>query len=53
MEKEHIHGKMEENIRVSINKIKKMGSALMYGQMEENILDNGKIVKGMEKVKSF
>jgi hypothetical protein len=40
---------MDENIEVIIVMIKNMARVHIFGLMEENILENGKMIKDMEK----
>lgn len=49
MVKERLHGLMEDVIKVNINTIKNMDSEHSSGQMEENMLDIGKMVNNMEE----
>ena len=51
MEKVYMNGKMEEDMKDNINTIKNMDLVVINGQMVENILVNGEIVKDMEKEK--
>ena len=46
-----MNGGMEGCMKVNINLIKNMDMAVINGQMEEDTLDNGPIVKEMEKEK--
>jgi len=46
-----MNGKMEEDMKDNINTIKNMDLVVINGQMVENILVNGEIVKDMEKEK--
>jgi hypothetical protein len=43
------NGLMVDNIKVLIEMIKNMVLAGIYGQITENILDNGRTIKDMEK----
>lgn len=49
MGKENIHGKMEENIKENIFKIKSMDLVYILGRMEKFIKDIGKMDCRMEK----
>ena len=51
MEKVYMNGKMEEDMKDNINMIKNMDLVVINGQMVENILVIGEIVKDMEKEK--
>ena len=51
MEEVNMNGEMEECMKVNINLIKNMDMAVINGKMGEDILDNGLIVKEMEKEK--
>ena len=46
-----MNGKMEEDMKDNINMIKNMDLVVINGQMVENILVIGEIVKDMEKEK--
>ena len=46
-----IYGKMAENTKGSIKLIKSMGLDNIHGQMEENIMEIGKIVRDTVLVK--
>lgn len=52
MEKEFTPGKMEENMKVSINLIKNMDSVLILGKTAEDMSANGKIVNVTVEEKS-
>jgi hypothetical protein len=47
MEKEYIHGKMEEDMREIINLIKSMGSEYINGLMVDNIRGYGDLASNM------
>ena len=49
MVKERLHGLMEDAIKVNINTIKNMDSEHSSGQMEENMLDIGRMENNMEE----
>jgi hypothetical protein len=49
MDKVYLAGLMAEDMKVNINRIKKMGSGFILGKMEGNMLDNGKTVNNMVK----
>lgn len=49
MAEEFILGVQVENMKESINMIENMGLVATHGQMAENILANGKIIKDMGK----
>ena len=49
MVKERLHGLMEDAIKVNINTIKNMDSEHSSGQMEENMLDIGRMESNMEE----
>lgn len=53
MDMANINGKMVENIKANINMIKSMVQENILGQMAEDIMDNGKIVRDMDKVKLY
>lgn len=46
-----MNGKMEENMKDSINLIKNMDLENILGQMEEDITGNGLTVNDMDKVR--
>lgn len=53
MEKVSMSGKMEENMKDSINLIKSMGQENILGLMEEDIMAIGRTVNDMDKVRLF
>ena len=50
MEWEKLNGQMEENILVSILKIRNKAKELLNGKMEKSMWVSGKVVNNMEKV---
>lgn len=50
MEKEHLHGPMEENMWENMLKIRKEDMESLYGQMEDAIVENGLMESSMVRV---
>ena len=46
-------GRMEEDMKVTIKMIRKMVTVYIYGLMEENTKENGKMANNMEKVNIY
>lgn len=53
MEKEKLHGLMEDVMKANTNMIRNMDLVHSSGQMEENMLDIGKMENSMEEVNIF
>lgn len=53
MEKESFNGEMDQNIKEILIIISFKERVNTHGQMEENILGNGKIIKWMDKEYQF
>jgi len=52
MEKVHKHGQMVENMKVILSMVLKKVKEFTLGQMEKNMMDNGKMANKMVKVHS-